>query len=243
VFAAKHNDAGSICLFGLPFYYHSGAAFYYTYNEIFNGRIYEFKPDNDSPVIIDCGSNMGLSVLFFLRIYKNATVIAFEPDEQIFGYLQRNVESQGLNNVSLNNQAVWIEDTSLEFSCSGGMGGHLEKSSNNGTSVTVDAVDLNRFIRTPVDLLKIDIEGAEFDVLKSCRENLINVKNIFVEYHSDIKGEQHLDDILLMLKECGFRYHLKESFSQNRPFVDRRLVCDKFDMAINVFAYRDSGNS
>ena len=45
-------------------------------------------------------------------------------------------------------------------------------------------------------MLKIDIEGAEFEVLDDCKNHLNNIENIFIEYHSSNKKPQQLHDIL-----------------------------------------------
>lgn len=88
-------------------------------------------------------------------------------------------------------------------------------------------------------MLKIDIEGAEFDVIKDCEDMLFNIQHIFLEYHSFFNEEQHLEDILSVFKRQGFRYHLRESFSRSKPFIHNGLVNEKFDIAINVFAYKN----
>jgi Methyltransferase FkbM domain len=87
-------------------------------------------------------------------------------------------------------------------------------------------------------MLIIDIEGSEFNVLKDCEDLLFNLNHIFIEYHSFYDEEQHLEDILNIVKRQGFRYYLKESFSRKKPYVDDKLVCERFDMAINIFAYK-----
>jgi hypothetical protein len=84
----------------------------------------------------------------------------------------------------------------------------------------------------------MDIEGAEFMVVKDCEPVLKQIDNIFIEYHSMIDEEQKLDDLLLILKRNGFRYHLSQSFSRNKPFVDINLSCEKTDMAINIYGYK-----
>ena len=52
----------------------------YLFNETFVNAQYYFESDNDWPTIIDCGSNIGMSVLFFKRLYPQSKIIAFEPD-------------------------------------------------------------------------------------------------------------------------------------------------------------------
>ncbi len=236
--AKNKTDGGVITLFEKPFHYHHGRSFYNTYKEIFNDRIYEFEPLSDKPLIIDCGANMGLSVLYFAKAYKNAEIIAFEPDSAVLSSLEKNILSQKLDHVKLHKKAVWNDNIYLKFQSDNGMGGRLISYNIKRDQYTVQALRLKDFLYRPVDMLKMDIEGAEYIVIKDCEEHLVNVAHIFIEYHSSFDEEQHLEDILLILKRQGFRYHLKQSFSRRRPFVDSRLVCEKFDMAINIFAYR-----
>lgn len=236
---AQNSNEGVIKLFNKDFHYHHGLAFYDTYREIFENNIYEFKTNSSKPIILDCGSNMGVSVLYFSKKYLNADIIAFEPDETVLPFLEKNIQSQNIKNVELYKKAVWTEETELEFYTDKGLGGRIGKEYENQTPKIIKSIRLKDFLNMPIDMLKIDIEGSEFAVLKDCEDLLFNVNHIFIEYHSLYGEEQHLDDLLTILKRQGFRYHLKESFSQKRPFIDNILVNEKFDMAINVFAYKN----
>ena len=222
------------------FEFHHASSFYVTYEEVFKDKIYEFISNRENPVIIDCGANMGLSVLFFSKYYPNATIIAFEPEEPIFNILKRNVYTYKLENVILHKKAVWDKETTLQFFTDKGMGGSVTNVYTNQAPTVVETIVLKDFLHQKIDFLKMDIEGAEYTVLKSCGSLLQNVENIFVEYHSFINEEQHLDDLLLLLKQNGFRYHLKQSFSRTAPFTDKLLACQNMDLAINIFGYRDN---
>jgi FkbM family methyltransferase len=237
---SKRAKEGQIKLFDQEFYYHYGLAFYYTYMEIFQNNIYEFKTNSSKPAIIDCGANMGLSVLYFSKKYPNAQITAFEPDESVLPFLEKNIGSQKMNNVKLHKKAVWKEETELKFYTDNGLGGRIGKEYENQTPKVIKSLRLRDFLDThnPIDMLKIDIEGSEYTVLQDCEDVLFNVNHIFIEYHSICDEEQHLEDILNIVKRQGFRYHLKESFSRRKPFVDNSLVCERFDMAINIFAYK-----
>src|SRR5262245_6977657 len=60
-----------------------GASFVYMFEEIFAKASYSFHSDTDRPLIFDCGSNIGMSVLFFKKLYPTARITAFEPDPRI----------------------------------------------------------------------------------------------------------------------------------------------------------------
>lgn len=238
---SKKVQEGKIILFEKEFYYHHGSAFYDTYIEIFETNIYEFKTTSLTPIILDCGSNMGISVLYFSKKYPNAKILAFEPDETVLPFLERNIQSQKIQNVELYKKAVWTEETDLKFFTDKGMGGRVGVNYENQTPKIIKSLRLRDFLSkgNPIDMLKIDIEGSEYDVIQDCEDLLFNVNNIFIEYHSVYNEEQHLDNILNIIKRQGFRYHLKESFSRRKPFISNVIICEKFDMAINIFAYKD----
>ena len=229
---------GVINLEGKPFAFHDAGCFYDTYNEIIKERIYDFNCDSSKPLIIDCGANMGLSVYFFAKTFPGARIMAFEPEEEIYNILEKNVQTQGLHNVALYKKAVWDEKTTLSFYSDKGMGGSVVNVYKKQEPKKIETVVLADYLVSKVDFLKLDIEGAEYRVLKNCGPLLRNVQNLFVEYHSFVNEEQHLDDLLKLLKEAGFRYHLRQSFSRQHPFKDNLLACENMDMAINVFAYR-----
>jgi FkbM family methyltransferase len=233
------DNGGKIVFLENEFSYHHGQAFLNTYNELFNQNIYKFNLKKTNPVIIDCGANMGLSVLYFAKTYPDSKIIAFEPDESVLPYLKQNIKTYELSNVLLYEKAVWSSNTILSFYSDQGMGGRLELNYNNQAPKKVEAIRLKEFLDKEVDFLKIDIEGAEMEVLIDCEDKLRNVNNLFVEYHSFENSEQQLGELLNLLKRNGFKYHLRQSFSRLRPFVDKNLVCENYDMAINVFAYRN----
>jgi FkbM family methyltransferase len=236
---AAKDDSGFSELFGKNFYYHNKKAFEVTFREIFKKGIYTFNSDNELPVIIDCGANMGLSLLFFSKNYPNTKIYAFEPDKNVLPYLERNIATFKMDKVELIKKAVWNSVTTLDFYTDNGMGGRAEKKYENQAPYKVETIRLKDFISDKhVGLLKMDIEGAEFMVVQDCEPVLKQIDNIFIEYHSMIDEEQKLDDLLLILKRNGFRYHLSQSFSRNKPFVDINLSCEKTDMAINVYGYK-----
>ena len=86
-------------------------------------------------------------------------------------------------------------------------------------------------------MLKMDIEGAEVDVLLDCQGCISKVKNLFVEYHSWKDQRQRLDEILFLLSRNGFRYFIKPVSDRKHPFLDRgKEPC--IDLQLNIFAYR-----
>ena len=234
------SDKGFKELFGQEFYYHNKDSLDGPYVEIFQKGIYTFIPKQETPIIIDCGANMGLSVLFFSKHYPNAKIFAFEPDDTVLWCLEKNIETYKLINVTLLKQAVWDSDGLLKFYTNSKLGGRVNIKFENQEPKMVEAISLKNFIgHQCIDFLKLDIEGAEFQVIKDCEPILEQINCLFVEYHSFQNEEQSLDEILNILKRRGFRYHLSQSFSRNKPFIETTCVGEKIELAINIYAYKE----
>ncbi|MBL0744031.1 FkbM family methyltransferase [Chryseolinea lacunae] len=227
---------GSIVLRGHTFKYADSASFLFTYEEIYKRSIYKFLSTRERPFIIDAGANIGVSVLYFKQLYGNARVVAFEPDKKIFAILQDNVNAFGLQNVTLVNKGLWNEEKELRFYAEGADAGRI--STDTTASHVIDVVSLRSYLSEPVDLLKIDIEGAEMIVLKDCESHLQHVKNIFVEYHSFVGQEQSLPELLDILKRAGFRLNINApGLISKNPFVKVNAY-NGMDMQLNIYGIR-----
>jgi FkbM family methyltransferase len=236
--SSQRSVPGITNIFGKPFKYHDGPCFVSTYKELFQSDIYRFSPSPVARTILDCGANMGLSVLYFSRNYPDHHIIAFEPDPEIFNILRENVETFNMKNVTLHQKAVWNKTETLKFYADGRMGGRVETSNPKSKPVEIEAVALADYIDDHVDLLKIDIEGAEGVVLNSCKGSLHQVKSIFFEYHNSVKESQSLHKLLELIHNEGFIYYVKESDIRERPFIDEHKIGGIFNMALNVFCYK-----
>lgn len=210
----------------------------FCYREIFLEQIYKFFIDVRSPLIIDCGANIGLSVIYFKQLYPEAQIIAFEPDANAFHALEVNVKAFHFPNVTLYQKAVWDSVTELSFLPDGTVGGRIVDGHSIDNVVSVTTVRLKDFLNQHVDFLKIDIEGAEYDVIKDCRDFLRNVDYLFVEYHSKPDTVQSLHEILQIIQNAGFRYHIKDAYPIPHPFVKReKKMC--YDLQLNIFGFRE----
>jgi len=227
-------------LLGFPMQIADARSMIAGYREIFVNQHYQFRAATRQPLIIDCGANIGLSVIFFKKLFPESTVVAFEPDPELFGLLRKNVAQLQGGKVELHNKAIWKEDANLQFKREGGFSGRIPKFAGDEKAglVNVEAVRLSTFLKQPVDFLKIDIEGAEGEVLKECAPHLHNVRNLFVEYHSHESEPQTLHEILSILRNAGFRYHLKEAYTARAPFIERPPMVG-MDLQLDIFAFRD----
>jgi FkbM family methyltransferase len=212
---------------------HDASSFLNQWDEIFVHEIYAFQAATTKPVIVDCGANMGLGVLYFKKRFPQATVIAFEADQAIAQVVQKNVQQNKLTNVTVYAAAAWTAAGTISFDADGAQGGQA----GQGT-IQIPAMrlrdELLKYER--IDFLKMDIEGAEHAVLHDCQDALERVDHLFVEYHSRTDQPQQLHELLRLLTQHQFRYTLRGGITQS-PLLDT-TVENGFDMMIDIFAKR-----
>ena len=214
------------------------ASFLSAYRAIFEQEVYMFEPVEAPPRILDGGANIGLATLYWKRQFPDAQITAFEPDPEIFKTLERNVGQHGFDEVTLVQKGLWSEDGELEFKPDRADGGHVvsvKDGESEGESVPVTR--LIPYLNERIDMLKLDIEGAEVEVMKDAAGHLQGVQNLFVEHHSYVGEEQQVDEVLRVLRDSGFRIHIQPELVAGQPFINR-LDSNGMDHRLNIFGYR-----
>jgi FkbM family methyltransferase len=193
-----------------------GPNFYMQYKDEFFRRIYHFKARRPDPLILDGGSNIGMSILYFKHVYPQARVLAFEPDPVIYQILKKNVARNHLSDVTILNAGLSAQSGTAFFTSDGSAGGHVGTSPNG---VTVQMHCLSDYLKEQVDFLKLNIEGDELPVLQEAAASgkLSNVQEMVLEYHGWPMGEQRLGDILNLLRDQGFRYLVHDFDNETCP--------------------------
>jgi hypothetical protein len=135
-------------------------------------------------------------------------------------------------------EAVWKEDTTLRFVNVGTLDGKIINEAGSNF-VEVKAIRLKDLLNRPIDLLKMDIEGAEYEVLKDCADNLHVVDYLFIEFHGYFNKTQELTDILRTVESKGFAYYIREAMVvYPTPFYRERK--GDYDLQLNIFCFRDN---
>ena len=192
---------------------------HFLFREIFVRSEYWFDSSSDQPLIFDCGANIGMATLFFKWLYPRSVIHCFEPDRPTFEMLRRNVQANHLTDVHPHNVALSDVVGAVEFFVSASRNGSLVMSLDpqrttaaDYKSTIVDGTKLSAFVNgTPVDLVKLDIEGAEGVVLRDLVESGVirKVKQFVVEYHHHVDhGKAKFGDFLCLLNEAGFDYQI-----------------------------------
>ena len=212
-------------------------SFFWQYKQIYVDQCYKFESSSSQPIIIDCGANVGLSAFYFAQLFPSANIFAYEADVEIHKCLSSNVKQ--FPSVQAIHKAVWINNDGVQFSTEGADGGAVSKGNSTNT-ISVPSIALKDILaqHTQVDMLKIDIEGAEVEVVRSVKDDLRKCQNVFIEYHSFPNKEQHLHELLSILASNGFRYYVKEEVVSTQSYFVTKGNKGNMDMQINIFAYK-----
>ena len=169
-----------------------------VFRQIFVEREYSCIDDLREPsVMVDCGANVGFASAWFLSRYPTLRSIAVEPDPGNVAALRDNLAPFGAR-VTVHERGVWSRSTGLNLVRAAFRDGRewaiQVRESGPGETPDLNAVDIPSLIDAAgidcVDVLKIDIEGAEGEVFKGpARDWLDRVNNVVIEIHSDELGD------------------------------------------------------
>lgn len=165
--------------------------------------------------IVDCGANIGLASVYFNSFFPDATIISVEPDEENFKMLQHN--AVGIKNSKTLKQAIWFEKTELasgrKFRDKRDWSVTVEEiTDETDKEHAIKGITLNEiysdFNLEYIDILKIDIEGAERHIFlnpDNC-EFLKRTKIIALEIHDEFDIRNQINQLL-----SSFGFYIFES--------------------------------
>jgi FkbM family methyltransferase len=167
-----------------------------TFRQVFLNGEYDFQVASPPQVIIDAGANIGLASIYFANRYPQARILAIEPERSNFELLRENVAPYP--NVTPLQAALWDKDEEIQLTDPGlGKWGFMTESkqvaasarSNTCHAVAARSVStlLREFGLDRVDILKVDIEGAEKEVFQDTASWIGQVESIIVELHERMK--------------------------------------------------------
>lgn len=214
-------------------------SFLWQHKEIFADEFYYFESKNPEPVIFDCGANVGMSVLYFKKCFPKARITAFEAEPEIALLLHDNLKNNNITDVRIIDKAVWKDEQGIWFGSESADSSSIYSSAEKKK---IASIRLKDFLlkESNIDFLKIDIEGAEKEVLNDCRDALGHIQNLFVEFHSYIGNPQGLAEIIQIFEENGFRYYIDTNQHRLKPFTNYRYRGnDIMDLQLNIFGWRE----
>jgi len=180
-----------------PFYLRIPSSDIRTYLQIFIRQEYDFDVKRSPKIIIDAGANIGLASIYFSNKFPNAEIFAIEPEANNFEILKKNVAQYG--NIIPINGALWNENKEIDLVDPGyGNWGFMTQEDNikeeslgekchriNG--MTVDGL-MEKYGIQFIDILKMDIEGAEREVFLDPSRWIGKVDAMIIELHERFKS-------------------------------------------------------
>ena len=179
---------------------------------------YRVAPDE---LVVDIGANIGTFSIYAASVCAASRVLSFEPFPDNYRMLLKNVEQNELSRVTCVNQAVagnrGLRTLRLDSVDSGS---HSLVSGSSELTVKVECCTLEdifqRFSLTKIDYLKMDCEGAEYEILENAPSRIRQIGRLSMETHtiSDRKAE----DLEKLLRGQGFEVRL---FDGSRLYAAR----------------------
>ncbi len=174
----------------------------------------------DAPTLVDIGAHIGCFSIAFASSVPGARVHVYEPTPSTGAFLSRNVEANGLSDrVTVHHQAVGAAAGALVMADNGPGSGHngvLHLGEAGSVEIEVPCVAIADAVAAAgghVDLVKMDAEGAEYDVvLNSSPDTWQGVRRIVMEYHA-LPGRD-FSDIEAHLASAGLDLVRRDRYSE-----------------------------
>jgi FkbM family methyltransferase len=199
--------------------------FFELKREIFGRHVYYVELEPTTPVIVDLGAHIGVSVGYFKQLYPKSTILAVEPNPVSVALLRQNVALNGWEDVEVWEAAVvgtaekrarlFIDDSEDHWFMSGSLKAGAWNGRQQTSGILVKTVTLLDIMPPEVDLLKMDIEGAEEEVLVSLGARVRQIHHLLIEYHP--RSENDLVKMLSFLAAHRFETTLWQKGKQVVP--------------------------
>ncbi len=210
----------------IPFLFPSHTEPYRTTEEYL-----DFAGLGEGQVVLDIGAYSGVtSIIFAGLVGASGHVYAFEADPTNYECALQNVEMarrwMGLDNITLIHKAVWSHADGLIFSSEAAMGSSAVAITGGGRGheTKIPSTTLDGFCReqglTHVDFIKVDIEGAEIEMLQSSVDCLARLKpKMIVEPHQ-VGGSMSTERCTMLLVSAGYAVRVRDKVGESEPLIE-----------------------
>lgn len=187
-----------------PAYIRIGASDGAILEELYIRHVYQCVTSTDLGAVqqvLDLGANIGLSVKLWAEHYPDARIIAIEPDETNIELCRRNIAEFSDRVVVLRACVAALPGQVYLQKARDECAHRMVRAATVGKTIPVEAVTISQILNThgkpglPIDLLKVDIEGAEEEVFSDCRGWIGLVRHLMIELHGQYTREMLLRDL------------------------------------------------
>ena len=171
---------------------------------------------NNDDIIIDVGAHIGLFALLASQFCKDGKIFCYEPIKENYKLLIENIEINKIKNIFPNNLAVTKETSRVKIFLNDDQSGHSMFIQNNNF-VEVNSKSLSDIFSdnriNECDFLKLDCEGAEYEIIESLSPDLFTrISKTVIEYHTADTRPELLERLINKLKQFSFSVHTKPLF-------------------------------
>ncbi|MEO8065404.1 MAG: FkbM family methyltransferase [Candidatus Doudnabacteria bacterium] len=186
--------------------------------DIWQRHIYDpdFLPIGESDAVVDIGAHKGYFSVYAAKKAGRGKVYSFEPLPRLSQFITANSRINKLANIVVNNAAVWSKPGPIDLYVSSNSGGSsVRPKPSSIETVKVQSFTLEDFCDTnqidSIDFLKLDCEGAEYDILLTLPVRVIRmIKKIAMEIH-DFDSHHH-SQIKKHLTENNFKVTINNGY-------------------------------
>lgn len=207
----------------LRFYLRPGTSDAGIFGQVFKARQYAISLTDRPQRILDLGANIGLSALYFADRFPTATIVALEPDQQNFELALQNTKHN--SRIKMLQKGIWNKNTNLEIiNADAGKDSFMVRETNKSGGGCIEATDIVSIMRdqgwTGIDLLKVDIEGAEKELFQENFEGwLPATKVIIIELHDHMKKGSSRS-VFSAISRYNFSFSMKH---ENLVFINEDI--------------------
>lgn len=192
--------------------------------EVWKHKAYGDIDINRGDTVVDIGGHIGTFTLFVASKSKTANIFVFEPLPENFKMIKRNLLLNGIKNVKLFQLAVGSRvGRQILHIDSENNGANSFYESDSDKIIQVNTTTLKEIFLVnkikEINLLKIDAEGAEYDIILNCNnQDLKRIRKIVLEYHDYLSPIFDIKKIINKLTSSGF------AVKNNTPYIQRMFM-------------------
>jgi len=181
----------------------------FTFKEVFVSEAYRSaKSLSEVRNIVDIGANAGFASVYFRTLFPGSSLLAVEPDPRNIAILTRNIPK---SRSTVMQAALWRTDADIHFEfppvAEDMVSGTAGETANERTTLVrglgIESI-LDQSTFPSIDILKIDVEGAERHIFEGGTAWLKRVKAILIEFHGEARAALQFDDVM---RTHGFNLH------------------------------------
>ena len=212
VFKARHNSLDAFVLY-----------------EIWRYQTYREAEIRRGDVVVDIGANIGGYAV--LAAKSGAMVIAYEPVPETYQLLSNNLIINNCRNVKIYNAAVGSEigDVTMNVNQQAAGLDSIYQTFSSTKKIKVPSIDLHEiFVRNKlkkIDVLKIDVEGAEYDILLNARpSDMRKIRTITMEYHDFLDHGHNKKELISFLRSNGFDVQMRSHWAVAKLLKEGKIL-------------------